>query len=629
MFTLPDREEIRQMNKLELRAFAKDIRSFLVDKVSKKGGHLASNLGTVELSIALWRVFDFPKDKVIFDVGHQSYTYKLLSGRVEGFQSLREFGGMSGFPKTTESEYDCFDTGHSSTSLSAALGFALARDLKNEDYKVISVVGDGALTGGEAYEALNNAVNLKSGMIIILNDNQMSISRNVGGISRYLTSVRSSKGYNRMKAGVKNALSSSAYGEKVIRRLDNTKDSLKEIVLPTGMIFENLGLKYLGPVDGHDVLQMERVLRRAVSLNRPVVIHVLTKKGKGYGFAEEKPWLYHGVGAFDPSLGIQESKSKALSYSDVVSEFLLEQGADHPEICAVTAAMGDSVGFTGFKEKYPDRVFDVGIAEAHAMTFSAGLAAAGLHPYIALYSSFAQRAYDQVIHDVCMQKLPVTILLDRAGLVGKDGETHQGAFDLAFLSSIPNMTVWAPRNASEFRAMLRFSGDFKGPLAIRYPRGKADEGETTTITEENLLKAETIYGNGTSPKVIFLSTGTCANLSVDTAKALGDMGISAEVLHMRSVKPLDEEAVKDAFHRASLIVTLEDGVVFGGFGERISALFAGDASEKTTKAVLNKGIPDRFVPQGNVPELLEMLGLTKEKLSAEIKDYLKETNEIR
>lgn len=393
-FEVPSREEIRKMKGPELDAFAKEVRSFLVDKISKKGGHLASNLGAVELTIAMWRAFDFPVDKAIFDVGHQAYTYKILSGRAGDFNTLREFGGLSGFPKRAESEYDSFDTGHSSTSISAGLGMCRARDLKGEDFHVVSVIGDGALTGGEAFEALNNTTSLKSNFIIILNDNEMSINRNVGGMAKALTDLRSSSRYNKLKNSVKSALQSSEAGQRVMRSIGNTKDSLKEIMLPSGMIFENLGIKYLGPVDGHNILQMERVMNRAKELERPVVIHVITKKGKGYEYAEKRPAIYHGVGAFDPSVGVQRNEDAKPTYKDVLSEFLLDRAVRYPELVTVTAAMGDNVGFQKFRRAYPNRCFDVGIAEQHAVTFSAGLAAGGLHPYLAVYSSFLQRGYD-------------------------------------------------------------------------------------------------------------------------------------------------------------------------------------------------------------------------------------------
>lgn len=654
---LPDREEIRQMNKLELEAFARQIRSFLVDKVSKKGGHLASNLGMVELTLALWRVFDFPKDKVIFDVGHQSYTYKLLSGRKAGFDSLREFGGMSGFPKCNESPYDSFDTGHSATSISAGLGLVHARDLLHENYQVISVIGDGAMTGGEAFEALDNVAALRSGYIIVLNDNEMSISKNVGGLSRHLTGLRSSERYNRMKESVKRALSNSACGEGLIRRIGNTKDSLKEIVMPSGMIFENLGIKYLGPVDGHDVLEMEKVLRRARDMKRPVLIHVLTKKGKGYGFAEKNPALYHGVGPFDPSVGVKAPEKKGNTYADAVSEFLMENGETHPELCTITAAMGESLGFGEFKKHYPKRYFDVGIAEQHAVTFSAGLAKGGLHPILGLYSSFAERGYDQLLHDVCMQNLPVTILLDRAGLVGKDGETHQGAFDLAFMGSIPNLTVLAPADLSEFREMLRFSLDFQGPLAIRYPRGSAPERLIVSEAPEDTVKnpeepeeksgnteieasaspfvpgkGVRIYESGKTekgffaafrkkPTVSLITVGKMTETGILVARALEKDGISAEVLNMRSVKPFDGELVREAIRRSELLVTLEDGVVSGGFGEKIAGFFGAYTGEKTAKTLWNLGLPDQFIPQGNTDELMKTLSLDPESVTDRIRKY--------
>lgn len=612
LYEIPDVQKLRSMNKKELEKLARDIRGFLLAKISEKGGHLASNLGTVELTIALFRAFDFPRDKIVFDVGHQSYTYKLLSGRKAGFDSLREFQGMSGFPKCAESEYDSFDTGHSSTGVSAGLGLCRARDLSGSDYRVISVLGDGAATGGETFEAFNNLSSLKSGFIIILNDNEMSIGHNVGAVSRYLTAVRSSESYNRMKKNVKKALYGSQVGESLIRGIDNTKDSLKEIVMPGGMLFENMGIKYLGPVDGHDVLLMEKIMKRAILMNRPVLIHVITKKGKGYSEAEKRPSLYHGVGAFDLKQGVQHDPERKAAFSDILCDFMLERGGTRKNIVAVTAAMGDSVGFRKFRKHYRNRYFDVGIAEEHAVTFAAGLAKGGFHPYVAIYSSFLQRAYDQILSDVCLQDLPVTFLLDRAGLVGRDGETHQGVFDLSYLSSMPGMTVLSPRSASEFIAMLEFSLDYQGPLAIRYPRGEApDNGDAEALS---FGKAETPvcfvpdHGNGdhcADPlKVLLLSCGTMFETAKESALLLKEAGIASTLVNMRFVKPFDEELIRREAPLHDLTVTLEDNVLSGGFGEHVAAFLLDEGIHAKIERV---AVPDAFVPQGSVPELRKYL----------------------
>ena len=617
---VPDREEIRQMDKRQLNALSEDIREFLLDRVSKKGGHLASNLGTVELTLALWRCFDFPKDRLIFDVGHQCYTWKLLTDRMEGFDHFREFGGMSGFPKTKESPYDTFNTGHSSTSLSAGLGLVRARDLKGEDYKVISVIGDGAFTGGEAYEALNNASTLKTNFIIILNDNEMSISRNVGGVTKLLTSARSSKSYNSLKTGVKKVLSGSQGGQALIRTIDDTKDSLKELMLPSGMIFENLGLKYLGPVDGHDVSGMEKIMKSAMRMKRAVVIHVLTQKGRGYEPARQHPLLYHGVGPFDLQTGIVPAPHEVPSYADILGAFMAESGEKHPEICAVTAAMGENVGFHRFKKRFRSRFFDVGIAEQHAVTFAAGLAKGGMHPYAAIYSSFLQRAYDQIIMDVALQKLPVVFLLDRAGLVGRDGETHHGLFDIPYMTSIPNMTVLAPRDGAEFRKMLEFSLGFDGPLSIRYPRGNAADAPAEP-EEITFGKAEKpiLFGTGCAEnaEVTILSAGTMFHTALKCAEELCTRGSSVSLVNMRFLKPLDREAVLNASKNSSLVVTLEDGLLTGGFGEQAAALIAEESPQNERARVISFGVRDAFVPQGTVSELMAYCGMDADTIVRE------------
>ena len=464
-------EDLKKLTSEELSQLAEEIRAFLIEKISHTGGHLASNLGVVELTIALFRTFDLPEDKIIWDVGHQSYTHKILSGRRMEFDELRQYGGLSGFPKRKESPYDSFDTGHSSTSISAGLGIAQGRDILGEDYKVVSVIGDGALTGGMAYEALNNAARMKKNFIIILNDNKMSISENVGGMSRYLGGLRTGAGYNDLKKNVADTLERiPVVGGRMIDKIKRTKNSIKQLFIP-GMLFENMGITYLGPVDGHNIPALCKVLKEAQKLDHAVLVHVLTKKGKGYEPAEKNPAHFHGVSPFDIKTGKPLAEKKYPTYTDVFSKKLCQLGETHPELVAVTAAMPDGTGVAAFGKKFPDRFFDVGIAEAHAVTSAAGMAAAGLRPVVAVYSSFLQRGYDQILHDVCIQNLPVLFAVDRAGLVGSDGETHQGIFDYSYLTSIPNMSVAAPKNLWELRAMLDFAMDYKAPFAIRYPSG--------------------------------------------------------------------------------------------------------------------------------------------------------------
>ena len=468
--------DIKKLDHTQLKELAEEIRGFLLDKISCTGGHLASNLGVVELTMALHLTLDFPQDKLIWDVGHQSYTHKLLTGRKDGFDDLRKYGGMSGFPKRKESECDAFDTGHSSTSISAGLGYVAARELKGEKYNVVSVIGDGAMTGGMAFEALNNASRLKSNFIIVLNDNNMSISENVGGVSKYLGCLRTAQAYTDLKKGVEDTLKKiPGTGDRIVSRLKKTKSGIKQLFVP-GMFFEDMDITYLGPVDGHDVKEMVRVFNEAKRVDHAVLVHVLTKKGKGYLPAEENPAKFHGTGPFHLETGDAKESKGADTYTEVFSKVLLDIAKKDERIVAITAAMADGTGLTPFAKHFPNRFFDVGIAEEHAMTFAAGLAAGGMKPIFAVYSSFLQRAYDQTLHDVCLQNLPVVIAVDRAGLVGSDGETHQGVFDLSFLSMIPNMTIISPKNRWEMADMIRFAADFPYPIAVRYPRGEAYEG---------------------------------------------------------------------------------------------------------------------------------------------------------
>ena len=607
----PEVERLRKLDRKGLKKAAASIRRFLIKKVSKTGGHLSSNLGSVELTIALVRTFDFPKDKIIFDVGHQAYTYKLLTGRKEGFDHLREFGGMSGFPKCAESEYDCFDTGHSSTSVSAGIGMVRARELEHGDHYVVSVIGDGSMTGGEAYEALNNAALLRSNFIIILNDNNMSISGNVGGFRNYLATIRSGKGYNRMKKGVKRSLSGSSFGNRIIDFIGNAMDSVKELVVPGGMLFENLGITYLGPVDGHDIPAMEKLLKRAKDMDQPVLIHVMTKKGKGYRPAEEMPMKFHGIGPFDPVTG-EEKKKCGKTYSDVFGEFALEEASKDPKFVAITAAMGNSVGLLKFSKAYPNRFFDVGIAEQHAVTFAAGLAKAGMHPVVAVFSSFLQRSYDQIVHDVCMQRLPVVFAIDRAGLVGQDGETHQGAFDIAYLSPIPNITVMAAKSGAELKAMLEFAVKLDGPSAVRYPKGCIAKFPEEAETPVEYGKAEVLReGN----EVALIAVGDMVATALEAADLLKESGVTPTVVNLRFVKPLDEALIRKLMETHRLILTVEDGVAIGGVGERIAAM--NGAGTYDTR-IVPLGLPDRFIPQGSVPELKRSVGLDAASLKERV-----------
>ena len=533
--------EANDIKKIEPEAYdalASEIRSFIIESVSEHGGHLASNLGVVELTMALHLCMDFPNDKLIWDVGHQAYTHKLLTGRKEDFSGLRTFGGMSGFPKHKESPCDAFDTGHSSTSISAALGYARARDLKGEDRNVVAVIGDGSLTGGMAYEALNNVSHLKSNMIIVLNDNKMSISENVGGLSKHLTALRTRESYMDFKMDVEKKLKQIPHvGDSVARSVKKSKDSIRQLFVKGGF-FEDFGIKYIGPIDGHDIKEMVRVLNALKRLNEPVVMHVVTQKGRGYVPAEQNPSAFHGVGSFDIATG-ESLASKSLTYTSVFSKTICRLGKAHPDVVTICAAMPDGTGLTAFKKHFPDRFFDVGIAEQHAVTFAAGLAAGGMHPFVAVYSSFLQRAYDQIIHDVCIQNLPVVFCVDRAGLVGADGETHQGIFDLSYLSMIPNMTVCAPKNKYELYDMLYFAYQYHGPIAIRYPRGSAYEGFKNMRPPIEYGKSELMFEG---EKIALVAVGSMVQTAVQVREKLLDKGINATVVNARFVCPLVKPA---------------------------------------------------------------------------------------
>ena len=588
--------DIKKIDKDELPILAEEIRKFLIEKISVTGGHLASNLGVVELTMALHLAFELPKDKMIWDVGHQSYTHKILTGRREGFDGLRKYGGMSGFPKRKESDCDAFDTGHSSTSISAGLGYARARDLLGENYAVISIIGDGSLTGGMAYEALNNAAQIKTNFIIILNDNEMSISENVGGLSTYLSNLRTADAYTGLKAGLENTLNKIPYGNRMVERLRMTKNGIKQLIIP-GMFFEDLGIKYLGPLDGHNISQMVRVFQEARRVNGPVVIHVKTKKGKGYAPAEKHPARFHGAEPFDIETGLPKKKKRKANYTDIFSTVMCKMGARESRLVAITAAMPDGTGLKRFRNMYPDRFFDVGIAEEHAVTFAAGMAVAGMIPVVAVYSSFLQRAYDQIIHDVCIQNLHVIFAVDRAGLVGSDGETHQGIFDLSYLSGIPNMCVMAPKNKWELSDMLKFAIRYTGPVAIRYPRGEAYDGLEDFRAPIALGKGEVLYDE---QGIALLAVGSMVKTAVEVRARLRDLGYSCSLVNARFVKPLDEELLGRIAREHSLLVTMEENVRSGGFGDR-ALEYLNDIQAGIP--VINVALPDDYVEHGNVEVL--------------------------
>ena len=555
--------DIKKLSDSELDILAEEIREFLIESISKTGGHLASNLGVVELTMALHLSLNLPKDKIVWDVGHQSYTHKILTGRREGFASLRQYGGMSGFPKVVESDCDCFNTGHSSTSISAGLGLAQAREITGENYRVVSVIGDGALTGGMAYEALNNASNLNSNFIIVLNDNNMSISENVGGMSQYLSGFRTADAYRNLKNNVINSLNHvPVYGEKVVKRIRNTKSSIKQLFIP-GMFFEEMGIIYLGPVDGSNIHEMVKTFSEAKRIDGPVLVHVITHKGQGYGPAERHPARFHGAEPFDIETGLPVLKKEKANYTDVVSTVMKKLGARDDKVVAITAAMEDGTGLKRFHNLYPDRFFDVGIAEEHAVTFAAGLAQAGLRPVFAVYSSFLQRAYDQILHDVCIQKLPVVFAIDRAGLVGSDGETHQGIFDISYLSSIPNMTIMAPKNKWELSDMLKYAVKYNGPIAVRYPRGQAYDGLKEHREPIEMGKSELLCQGS---KVAILALGSMVAEAVNVVSELKTAGIEATLINARFAMPFDKEAINELEKNHDLLVSLEENVLSGGFG---------------------------------------------------------------
>ena len=593
--------DIKKLSPQEVDILRDEIREFLIDSISVTGGHLASNLGVVELTMALHLSLDLPTDKIVWDVGHQSYTHKILTGRKDGFASLRKFGGMSGFPKTDESDCDCFNTGHSSTSISAGLGLAMARQITGDDYHVVSVIGDGALTGGMAYEALNNASSIESNFIIVLNDNNMSISENVGGVSHYLSGFRTADAYRDLKNNVMNSLNQiPVYGERMVKRIRNTKSSIKQLFI-AGMSFEEMGIIYLGPVDGSDIGEMCRIFEEAKRVDGPVLVHVITKKGAGYLPAEKFPSRFHGAEPFDIATGLPKNKRTKANYTDVFSTVMVKAGERNEKLVAITAAMADGTGLRRYRRCYPKRFFDVGIAEGHAVTFAAGLAKAGLIPVFAVYSSFLQRGFDQIIHDVCIQNLHVIFAIDRAGLVGSDGETHQGIFDISYLSQIPNMTVLAPKNKWELSDMMKFAIDFDGPIAIRYPRGLAYDGLKEYRSPIRFAKSETIF-KGTD--VAILALGSMVKTAETVCRILKEHGITATLINARFAKPFDGEVIKSltAYHHT--IVTMEENVKSAGFGEHVAEYLEDNGIDLK---LINISIPDAYVEHGNVDKLKEML----------------------
>jgi 1-deoxy-D-xylulose-5-phosphate synthase len=609
-------EDIGKLNTEQLACLAEEIRTFLIYKVSKTGGHLASNLGVVELTLAIHRNFNTEKDKIVWDVGHQSYVHKILTGRKDKFDTLRKLGGLAGFPKTCESVHDSFNTGHSSTSISAALGIARARDIKKENYSVVAIIGDGAMTGGMAYEALNDAGRLASNFIVVLNDNEMSIAQNVGGMARYLSKLRTEPVYTKTKEDIDNFLDKMPnFGKRARKAVRKLKSTVKYLITP-GVFFEQLGYKYYGPIDGHSMEELEKSLQAAKKIKGPVLIHVCTQKGKGYSYAEESPDRFHGIAPFEVETG--ETYGERLpDYSEVFGNALLEQAAKNDRLVAISAAMAKGTGLHKFSEMYPQRFFDVGIAEQHAITSAAGMAINGMVPVVAIYSSFLQRAYDQLIHDVALQKLHVVIAVDRAGIVGEDGETHQGGFDISFLNHIPDFTVMAPADYYELRQMIDFAVNVcTGPVAIRYPRGRGKERLTQEMPLESGRGAVLRKGSD----VCILAVGSMVETALQVSDSLGEKGINSGVVSARFIKPLDEEMVIACADKYKYIVTLEDNCRIGGFGSRVLETLNNYGKQVH---LCIKGLPDEFVPHGSRSQLMQKLGLDTASITEDIIKMLK------
>ena len=619
--TINSPADVKALSLDELKQLAEEIRQFLISVISKTGGHLAPNLGVVELSLALHRVFSTPEDKIVFDVGHQSYIHKIITGRREQFPTLRQYGGLSGFPKRSESEHDAFGTGHSSTSISAALGMAVARDLQGKDYNVVAVIGDGSMTGGMAFEALNNAGTLHKKMIVVLNDNEMSISKNVGAMSEYLYQLRTGETYNKIKHDIEGWLKNMEFGTDVLKAIRRLKGSVKYLMVPTS-IFEELGFTYLGPVDGHDLQGLTEVLQAAKKIDGPVLVHVLTKKGKGYKPAEESPNKFHGTGPFEIATGKKIANPNApITYTEVFGKTLTELANEDKEIIGITAAMPDGTGMSTFAKAHPERFFDVGIAEQHAVTSAAGAAAAGMKPVAAIYSTFLQRAYDSVLHDICMQKLHVTLCLDRAGLVGDDGYTHHGVFDYAYLRSMPEMTIMAPKDENELRHMLKTAVDYDGPVSVRYPRGSGVGVEISEPMHSLPIGKAEVLREGKD--VCLWAIGSMVQSALQVAAKLAEQGISAGVVNMRFAKPLDKELLLAHAAQYGKIVTLEEGALQGGVGSAVLETL-NEAKILQQCRVLTLGIPDEFVLHGDKKLLMKDLGLDVDAIVAKTIAMVKE-----
>ena len=600
-------EDLKKLNDNEYNILSKELRGFLIDSVSKTGGHLSSNLGVVELTLSLFKVFDFTKDKIIWDVGHQSYVYKILTGRKDQFKQLRTYEGMSGFPKRNESRYDFFDTGHSSTSISAGMGMARARDIKKEKYNVISVIGDGALTGGMALEALNDAGFKKTRIIVILNDNQMSISHNVGGLSSYLNKIRITPKYTEIKSNIHASLDTSNIGKNIAGKISKVKGSIKQLVIPT-MFFEDMGVKYIGPIDGHNIKEMCAALEKAKAIKGPVVIHTITQKGKGYDLAEKSPTKYHGVGPFDLESGELKSNPKN-NYSKEFGKVMCQLSSTNKDIVAITAAMPEGTGLSRFAKEFPDRFFDVGIAEQHAVTLAAGMACNGLKPVVAIYSTFLQRAFDQIVHDVCIQNLPVIFAVDRAGIVGEDGETHQGTMDLSYLSLIPNMTIMSPKCICELDYMIKWALNKSSPVAIRYPRGGDIIDNLMPMTDIKYGKWE-ILNNGS--KVCIIACGKMVQHAMLAKDLLYERGVNPMIVNAAFIKPVDKELLKKLKEDGYNILTVEDNCLNGGLGAAVISYLSEIGYKKTIRRL---GYDDEFVPQGKIDILYKKYGLDCESIS--------------
>lgn len=615
-------KDLKQLNKEEKAQLAQELRQLVIETVSETGGHLASNLGVVELTIALLDTFDLPNDVIVWDVGHQTYIHKILTGRKNKISTLRKFNGLAGFPKSVESEYDSFNTGHSSTSISAALGIARARDIKKENNYVIAVIGDGALTGGMALEALNDAGNSNTNLIVVLNDNEMSIAKNVGGISEFLTRIRTRKLYNKSNRYIKNAVSHiPRVGNGIIKFVRKIKYGIKQLIIPN-MLFEDLGFKYLGPVDGNNIEDLEEIFKKAKDLEGPILIHAITKKGKGYRPAEENPDKFHSSSAFEIATGMPKKK-KGDDYSKIFGKKLVKLAENNKKIVAVTAAMKDGTGLTEFAEKFPGRFFDVGIAEQHALTMAAGIAKNGLIPVVSIYSSFYQRGYDQVIHDICLQNLPVIMCVDRAGIVGNDGETHQGIYDMPFFRLIPNICIMAPKDFTELEQMLEFAVSLKKPVVIRYPRGGEEKEKFTEHKNIELGKCEkvkTILLENDKKYVTIIAIGNMVSKSMQIARALSEKNIEAEVINARFLKPLDKESIIQSIEKTKKCITIEDGTIIGGLGSAIKELI----SEENLKDIQIKSFayPDKFIEHGSIEELEAKYGLDVDTICAYIEGMI-------